>query len=64
MRRKLLDISSGRSRLLNLDLNSKSFVRIVDEKPNELIKILLSDKPMVIKAVPEPTIKELVNMVI
>ena len=61
MRQKLLDISGGRSRLLNLDQNSKSFVRLVDELPNELIKVLLAEKSMLIRAVPEPTLSELIE---
>ncbi|MEZ8145287.1 DUF4011 domain-containing anti-phage protein Hhe [Enterovibrio norvegicus] len=60
MRQKLLDISGGRSRLLNLDQKSRSFVRIVDELPDELAKLILSEKSMLITPVPQPTLKELI----
>ncbi|PCK01478.1 MAG: hypothetical protein COA42_23055, partial [Alteromonadaceae bacterium] len=55
MRNKLLDTASGRSRLLNLDQNGRSFVRVVDEQPNQLADTLIRDKVMTIIPVPEPT---------
>ena len=58
MRNKLLDISGGRSRLLNLDQGRRGVVRIVDELPDELAKTLISEKAMTVIPVPEPT-KEL-----
>lgn len=61
MRDKLLDISGGRSRLLNVDQNRKDFIRCVDELPNELAKILLTDKVMKICPVPSPTLQELIE---
>lgn len=61
MRDKLLDISGGRSRLLNVDPNGKSFIRIVDELPDSLAKLLLSDKTMKITPVPEPSLDELIE---
>nr|WP_285372922.1 DUF4011 domain-containing anti-phage protein Hhe [Vibrio parahaemolyticus] len=61
MRQKLLDISGGRSRLLNLDQNTRSFVRIVDELPNELATLILSEKSMLLTPVPEPKLNELVE---
>lgn len=61
MRTKLLDISGGRSRLINLDQSSKSFVRLVDELPDQLVKTLLQSKVMTLVPVPEPTTDELVR---
>lgn len=61
LRKKLLDTSGSRSRLVNLDLSRKSVVRIVDEVPDQLAEMLLSDKPMKVASVPEPTTDELVK---
>jgi len=61
MRKKLLDISGGRSRLINLDQSRRSVVRIVDELPDELAKILLSEKAMTVVAIPEPTSELLIE---
>ena len=55
MRKKLLDISGGRSRLVNLEQSRKGVVRVVDELPDELAKILLAEKSMTVIPVPEPT---------
>jgi hypothetical protein len=61
MRKKLLDISGGRSRLLNLKQDTKGFVRIVDELPNQLADYLLSGKTFTMDAVDDPTQKELIE---
>lgn len=61
MRDKLLDISAGRSRLLNVDQNRKDVIRCVDELPNELAKILLADRVMKICPVPSPSLQELID---
>lgn len=61
MRQRLLDTSGGRSRLLNLDQNGRSFVRIVDELPDQLMKLLMSEKAMHVAPVPEPTSTQLVE---
>ena len=61
MRQRLLDTSGGRSRLLNLDQNGRSFVRIVDELPDQLIKLLMSERAMHVTPVPEPTSTQLVE---
>ncbi|WP_259556550.1 DUF4011 domain-containing protein [Vibrio harveyi] len=61
MRKRLLDTSGGRSRLLNLDQNGRSFVRIVDELPDQLVKLLMSERAMHVTPVPEPTSKQLVE---
>lgn len=59
MRTKLLDIAGGRSRLISLDQNGKSFVRLVDELPDQLVDTLLKGKAMTMVPVPEPTKEEL-----
>ncbi|CAA0096403.1 RecBCD enzyme subunit RecD [BD1-7 clade bacterium] len=59
MRTKLLDIAGGRSRLISLDQNGKSFVRLVDELPDQLVDTLLKNKAMTLVPVPEPTREEL-----
>lgn len=61
MRKKLLDTSGGRSRLLNLKQDTKGFVRIVDELPNQLAELLLSNKSLTMDYVPDPTQRELVE---
>ncbi|HIF9403571.1 TPA: DUF4011 domain-containing protein [Photobacterium damselae] len=61
MRQRLLDTSGGRSRLLNLDQNGRSFVRIVDELPDQLMKLLMSERAMNVAPVPEPTSAQLVE---
>lgn len=61
LRKKLLDTSGSRSRLVNLDLSRKAVVRVVDEVPDQLAELLLSDKPMKVVSVPEPTTDELVK---
>ena len=61
MRKKLLDISGSRSRLVNLDHNRRGVVRFVDELPDQLGKTLLSEKAMTVVSVPEPTRELLVE---
>ncbi|MDN3699788.1 DUF4011 domain-containing protein [Vibrio artabrorum] len=61
MRQRLLDTSGGRSRLLNLDQNGRSFVRVVDELPDQLMKLLMSERAMNVAPVPEPTSTQLVE---
>lgn len=61
MRKKLLDTSGGRSRLLNLKQDTKGFVRIVDELPDQLAEILLSNKSLTMDYVPDPTQRELLE---
>jgi hypothetical protein len=61
MRKKLLDTSGGRSRLLNLKQDAKGFVRIVDELPNQLADYLLSSKTFTMDAVDDPTQEELIE---
>ena len=50
MRKKLLDISGSRSRLINLDQTRKGVVRFVDELPDQLARTLLDDKAMTVRA--------------
>jgi hypothetical protein len=61
MRKKLLDISGGRSRLLNLKQDTKGFVRIVDELPNQLAEHVLAGKAFIMDAVDDPTEAELIE---
>ncbi|MFC3151054.1 DUF4011 domain-containing anti-phage protein Hhe [Litoribrevibacter euphylliae] len=61
MRKKLLDTSGGRSRLLNLNQDRKGFVRIIDELPDQLAMELLANKSFNMVSVPEPTEKELIS---
>jgi len=61
MRKKLLDISGGRSRLLNLNQETKGFVRIVDELPDQVSEHLLAGKSFTMDAVDDPTEKELIE---
>lgn len=61
LRSRLLDTAGSRSRLLNLDQNRRGFVRVVDELPDALASLLLSEKPMRIVPVDEPTLDELVE---
>lgn len=62
LRNRLLDTAGSKSRLLNLDQSRRGFVRIVDELPDALASILLSEKPMRIMPVDEPTLEELVEL--
>ena len=61
MRKKLLDISGGRSRLLNLNQDTKGFVRVVDELPNQLAGELLAGKAFIMDAVDDPKQEELIE---
>lgn len=61
MRNKLLDISGGRSRLLNLNQDTRGFVRVVDELPDQLAKHLLASKLFTMDSVNDPTRAELIE---
>ncbi|MEH6345479.1 MAG: hypothetical protein V7785_10375 [Bermanella sp.] len=61
MRKKLLDISGGRSRLLNLNQDTRGFVRVVDELPNQLAGELLAGKAFIMDAVDDPKQEELIE---
>ncbi|WP_407362410.1 DUF4011 domain-containing protein [Pseudomonas luteola] len=55
LRSRLLDLSA-RNRLLNFShARSKRFVRVIDELPDQLFEMLLSERSMRFAAVPEPT---------
>lgn len=61
LRNRLLDLS-GRNRLLNFSHSrSKRFVRVVDEQPDQLFKMLTDEKSMRFDAVPEPTKAQLLE---
>lgn len=54
LRRRLLDLSA-RNRLLNFPHGRAGNVRVIDELPNELRRMLLSEEEPRIEPVPEPT---------
>ncbi|NLX26899.1 MAG: DUF4011 domain-containing protein [Lentisphaerae bacterium] len=60
MRRRLLDLS-GRNRLLNLHHGRSGHIRVVDELPDQLHELLLDEKLLYFKPVPEPTEEELIR---
>lgn len=60
LRRRLLDISA-RNRLLNFPHGRVGNVRIIDELPNELHQMLLSEEELRFKPVPDPTRAQLVE---
>ena len=60
LRKRLLDISA-RNRLLNFRHTKTASLRVVDELPDQLVDMLLSDKEMSFKAVPEPSRDDLIK---
>ena len=60
LRRRLLDLT-GRNRLINFRSTKKSSLRIIDELPNQLAKMLLDEIEMRFLPIPEPTEKELIQ---
>ncbi len=60
LRKRLLDLS-GRNRLINFRYTKRSSLRVIDELPNQLVEVLLSEKEMRFLAVPEPTRRELIK---
>lgn len=60
LRKRLLDISA-RNRLLNFRHTKTASLRVVDELPDQLVDMLLSDKEMTFKAVPEPSRDDLIK---
>ena len=61
MRKKLLDISGSRSRLIDLNHNRRGVVRFVDELPGQLGETLLNEKAMTVIPVPEPSREQLIK---
>lgn len=59
LRMRLLDLTS-RNRLINFRHTASGSLRIIDELPNEMARILLADTEMRFAAIPEPTEKELI----
>ncbi|TNC81305.1 MAG: AAA family ATPase [Oleiphilus sp.] len=60
LRNKLLDLT-GRNRLLNFRHGRGGFVRVIDELPDQLQELLLSDTALRFLPVPEPTKDELIE---
>ncbi|MCU0836618.1 MAG: DUF4011 domain-containing protein [Chromatiaceae bacterium] len=60
LRRRLLDLSA-RNRLLNFPHGRAGNVRVIDELPNELHRMLLSEEELRFEPVPEPTRTQLVE---
>jgi very-short-patch-repair endonuclease/DNA polymerase III delta prime subunit len=61
LRSRLLDLSA-RNRLLNFShTRSKRFVRVIDELPDQLFEMLISERSMRFAAIPEPTEKLLLE---
>jgi len=58
LRLRLLDLTS-RNRLISFRHTKRASLRIVDELPDQLAEVLLADKEMRFKAVPEPSEEEL-----
>ena len=58
LRKKLLD-TTRRTRLLNLSMNQKDGLRVIDEMPNQLFETLLQGGSMNFVPVPEPKKNEL-----
>jgi very-short-patch-repair endonuclease len=59
LRRRLLDLTA-RNRLLNFTHGRQGNVRIIDELPNELHRMLLSEEELRFQAIPDPTREELI----
>ncbi|RMG33290.1 MAG: DUF4011 domain-containing protein, partial [Gammaproteobacteria bacterium] len=60
LRTRLLDLTA-RNRLINYRYSRRGSLRVVDELPNQLVEVLLSETEMCFESVPEPTEEELVQ---
>ncbi|AHE97556.1 DUF4011 domain-containing anti-phage protein Hhe [Thioalkalivibrio paradoxus] len=60
LRRRLLDLTA-RNRLLNFTHGRAGNVRVIDELPNELHRLLLSETELRFSAVPDPTREQLIE---
>lgn len=60
MRKRLLDLT-GRNRLLNFHHGRGGHIRVIDELPDQMHELLLDEKPMHFKSVPEPKRDELIR---
>lgn len=58
LRERLLDLTA-RNRLLNFKFSTTSQLRIIDELPDQITQLLLNDKKLTFRPVPEPTRQEL-----
>ncbi len=60
LRRRLLDLTA-RNRLLNFAHGRQGNVRLVDEPPDELHRMLLSEEELRFQAIPDPTREQLIE---
>ncbi|MCB1782087.1 MAG: DUF4011 domain-containing protein, partial [Candidatus Competibacteraceae bacterium] len=60
LRYRLLDLSA-RNRLLNFTHGRHGCIRIIDEIPDEIHRLLLSEEELRFKAIPDPSQKELID---
>jgi hypothetical protein len=60
LRRRLLDLSA-RNRLLNFSHGRQGNVRVIDELPDELHRMLLSEEELRFQAIPDPTREQLIE---
>lgn len=60
LRHRLLDLTA-RNRLLNFTHGRQGCIRIIDELPDEIHRLLLSEEELRFKAIPDPTRKELID---
>lgn len=60
LRRRLLDLTA-RNRLLNFPHGRQGNARIIDELPDELHRLLLSEEELRFRAVPDPTREQLID---
>jgi hypothetical protein len=60
LRRRLLDLTA-RNRLLNFTHGRAGNVRVIDELPDELHRLLLSETELHLAAVPDPTREQLIR---
>lgn len=60
LRKKLLDLT-GRNTLLNYRHPKAGCIRIIDELPDQIVKVLKSEKSLTFLDVPEPTKQELID---
>lgn len=59
LRKRLLDLT-GKNRLLNFRYSKAGEIRIIDELPDQLHELLISDRRLSFEAVPEPLKEDLI----
>jgi len=60
LRRRLLDLTA-RNRLLSFTHGRQGNIRVIDELPDELHRMLLSEEELRFQAIPDPTRDELIQ---